>query len=85
MSVAEEHRRVLADALALADREIGELRARLADAEQRERASTAALAAARERAAEAQRALDDVTASLSWRSTAPLRAALARARALRSR
>jgi hypothetical protein len=85
MSVADEHRRVLAEALAVADREIGELRARLADAEQRADASAAALGAARGRAAESQRALDGVTSSLSWRSTAPLRVAVARARELRRR
>jgi hypothetical protein len=85
MSVADDHRRVLADALALADREIGELRGRLAEAQERADAETTAAAEARGQAAEAQRALADVTGSMSWRITAPLRAGIARARGQRSR
>jgi hypothetical protein len=84
-SVAEEHRRALADALALADREIGELRARLRDAETRAETQRAARAGAEAREADARRALHDVTASLSWKATAPLRLAVARARELRAR
>jgi hypothetical protein len=87
-SSADDHRQLLAEALAQADADIGELRARVADGER-----TAEELAAVQRDLEACRAecrqlridLTGVMGSLSWRTTAPLRLAAAQARALRAR
>ena len=78
-SSTDEHRRLLAEALAQADADIGGLRARLAEGER----VADELAASRAECEQLQRDLAGVTSSLSWRITAPLRLAAARARTLR--
>ncbi|HET6172442.1 MAG TPA: hypothetical protein VFD90_07550 [Gaiellales bacterium] len=77
----DEHRRLLAEALARADADIGELRGRVAHLEAVERD----LALCRAECAQLEIDLDGVRGSLSWRATAPLRRAATRARALRGR
>jgi hypothetical protein len=84
----DEHRRLLAEALARADHDIGELRARVAEGEG---VATELAVAERELAickAECRQLRIDlagVMGSLSWRATAPARLAAARARSLRGR
>jgi hypothetical protein len=78
-SLTDEHRRLLSEALARADADIGELQARLAEGER----VADALAASRAECDQLRRDLAVITSSLSWRITAPLRLAVARARALR--
>jgi hypothetical protein len=84
----DEHRRLLAEALAQADSDIGELLLRVAEGErvaaelvvvQRE------LAVCRAECTQLEVDLAGVMGSLSWRATAPIRLAAARARALRGR
>jgi hypothetical protein len=77
----DEHRRLLAEALARADDDIGKLRARVAHTERTE----AELAACRAECSQLRIDLAGVTGSLSWRGTAPLRLAAAQVRALRDR
>jgi hypothetical protein len=84
----DEHRRLLAEALALADKEIGELRVRVAEGERvaAELAVTQReLAVSRAECRQLSIDLAGVMGSLSWRATAPVRLAAARARALRGR
>ena len=88
----DEHRRLLAEALARADSDIGELRARLAEGERAADRVAAELAVAQGQLAECRAEctqlridLAGVTGSVSWRATAPVRLAAARVRALRGR
>jgi hypothetical protein len=95
----DEHRRLLAEALARADSDIGELRVRVADGERLaaelaavQRQLAAELAAVQRQLAESRAEctqlridLGGVMGSLSWRATAPARLAAARVRALRGR
>jgi hypothetical protein len=78
---ADEHRRLLAEALARADADIGALRGRIAELEAVERE----LAVCRAERAQLEVDLAGVIGSVSWRATAPLRLAAARVRALRER
>jgi hypothetical protein len=80
-SSIDEHRQLLAEALARADADIGELRARVADGER----IADELAACQADCRQLRVDLAGVTGSLSWRATAPLRLAAAQARALRAR
>jgi hypothetical protein len=80
-SSAEEHRQLLAEALAQADADIGDLRARVADGER----TAAELAACRAECQQLRVDLAGVIGSVSWRATSPLRLAAAQARALRAR
>jgi hypothetical protein len=84
----DEHRRLLAEALARADDDIGELRLRVAEGE-RVAAELAVvqrqLAVCRAECLQLRTDLAGVFGSLSWRATAPLRLAAARARSLRGR
>jgi hypothetical protein len=87
-ATADEHRRLLAEALAQADSDIGELRVRVADGERAAAALVVTqrdLAVCRAECAQLQTDLAGVMGSLSWRATAPVRLAAARARALRGR
>ena len=77
----DEHRRLLAEALAQADTDIGTLRGRVAYLEAVERE----LAVCRAECAQLRVDLAGVKGSLSWRLTAPIRLAAARARALLGR
>jgi hypothetical protein len=88
----DEYPRLLAEALACADDDIGELRARVAQDERTaaklEAKLTAVeneLTACRAECAQLRIDLAGVTSSVSWRATTPLRFAAARARALRDR
>jgi hypothetical protein len=78
---SDEHRRLLAEALARADQDIGELRARVAEGER----VAAELAVCQAECRQLRIDLAGVMGSLSWRATAPARLAAARARALRGR
>ncbi len=78
---SDEHRRLLAEALARADDDIGALRGRVAELEAVERD----LAVCRAEHAQLQVDLAGVMGSVSWRITAPLRFAAAQARARRGR
>jgi hypothetical protein len=78
---ADEHRRLLAEALARADADIGALRGRIAELEAVERE----LAVCRAERGQLEVDLAGVFGSVSWRATAPLRLAAARVRALRER
>jgi hypothetical protein len=78
---AEEHRRLLGEALARADADIGALRGRIAELEAVERE----LAVCRAERGQLEVDLAGVVGSVSWRATAPLRLAAARVRALRER
>jgi hypothetical protein len=83
-----DYERHLAEGLIQADDEIGQLRARLAerdDAAEQLAAAQAELAACRAESAQLRVDLAGVMGSASWRVTSPLRAAVARARALRGR
>jgi hypothetical protein len=84
----DEHRRLLAEALAQADHDIGKLRVRVAEGE-RVAAELAVvqrqLAVSRAECSQLQVDLAGVMGSLIWRATAPVRLAAARARALRGR
>ena len=84
----DEHRRLLSEALARADHDIGELRVRVAEGE-RVAAELAVvqreLAVSRAECAQLRVDLAGIMDSLSWRATAPVRLAAARARALRGR
>ena len=84
----DEHRRLLAEALARADHDIGELRVRVAEGE-RVAAELAVvqrqLAICRAECSQLRVDLAGVMGSLSWRATAPVRFAAAQARALRGR
>jgi hypothetical protein len=77
----DDHRRLLAEALARADADIGELRGRVEQLE----AVEGDLAVCRAERAQLEIDLAGVMDSVSWRATAPLRLAAARARALRER
>ena len=77
----DEHRRLLAEALAKADHDIGELRQRVADGER----AAAELAVCRAECSQLRIDLAGVLGSLSWRATAPVRNAVSRARAPRGR
>ena len=77
----DEHRRLLAEALARADGDIGQLRGRIAQLEAVERE----LEVCRAERAQLEVDLAGVMGSVSWRATAPLRLAAERARALRER
>ena len=82
----DEHRHLLAEALARADSDIGELRIRVAEGERvaAELAVTQReLAVCRAQCAQLSVDLAGVMGSLSWRATAPIRLAAAQARALR--
>ena len=88
----DEHRRLLAEALARADSDIGELRARVAEGERVGERVAAELAVAQAQLAESRAEctqlridLAGVMGSLSWRATAPARLAAARVRTLRGR
>jgi hypothetical protein len=92
MTSPDEYPRFLAEALACADDEIGELRARAAEDERTAANLEAKLTAVRDElsvcraeCAQLRIALAGVTSSVSWRVTTPLRFAAARARALRDR
>ena len=84
----DEHRRLLAEALARADHDIGQLHIRVAEGE-RVAAELAVvqreLAVSRAECSQLRIDLAGVMGSLSWRATAPVRLAAARARALRGR
>jgi hypothetical protein len=77
----DEHRRLLAEALARADQDIGELRVRVAEGER----VAAELAVCQAECRQLRIDLTGVMGSMSWRATAPARVAAARVRALRSR
>ncbi len=82
----DEHRRLLAEALARADSDIAELRVRVAEGERVAAELTTVqrqLAVCRAECAQLQVDLSGVMGSLSWRATAPIRFAAARARMLR--
>jgi hypothetical protein len=79
-SSLEEHRRLLAESLAQADRDIGELRGQLIDRE----ALEAEVRALRVECGQLRTDLAGVTGSLSWRITAPLRVVRARSRRRRA-
>lgn len=84
----DEHRRLLAEALARADSDIGDLRLRVAEGERAAADLAIAqreLAVCRAECAQLKIDLAGVMASLSWRATAPIRFAAAQARALRGR
>jgi hypothetical protein len=84
----DEHRQLLAEALARADSDIGELRIRVADGERAAAELAVALrelAVCRAECAQLKVDLGGVMGSLSWRATAPIRLAAAQARALRGR
>ncbi len=80
-SSIDEHRQLLAEALAQADADIGELRALVAE----DARVADELAACRAECVQLRRELDGVTGSLSWRVTVPLRLIAGRARTLRAR
>jgi hypothetical protein len=87
-SSIDEHRQLLAEALARADSDIAALRVRVAEGE-RTAAELAVtqrqLAVCRAECTQLQVDLAGVMGSLSWRATAPIRLAAAQARALRGR